>query len=183
MRKYSDFFKTLHDEQAPTGTLGRGTHYSILRAVALGDSEGKMLGSARFADFAVIWDEDHDDRVIEPIEKIYFAGLLHHFLMFGERKGCFTAIAAASFPPHPHLQSQLNEITQRLDIEDSWPSYVVGLKDPRNPIISASDDKVSLYLSNLMMLWELGLKPAQYEGRARAAAIDGSGLDQSASPA
>ena len=62
MRKYSDFFKTLHDEQAPTGTLGRGTHYSILRAVAFGDSEGKMLGSARFADFAVIWDEDHDDR-------------------------------------------------------------------------------------------------------------------------
>lgn len=163
MRKYSDFFQTLHDENPPGHSFGRGTHHSILRAVVFGDSEGNMLGNARFADFAVIWDEDHDERVIEPIEKIYFAGLLHHFLMFGERKGGFTAIAADDAPRRALLQSRLDAITQHLAIGDSWPSQVVGLNDPGNPIISASDPKVSLYLSNLIMLWELGLKPSKYE--------------------
>jgi hypothetical protein len=104
------------------------------------------------------------NRVIEPIEKIYFAGLLPHFLMFGERKGGLTAIVANGVSNCPVLQSRLNEITDLLDIGDSWPSQVVGLQDSGNLIISDDDDKVSLYLSNLMMLWELGLKAAKYDG-------------------
>ena len=39
MTQYSQFFQTLHDELTPTGTLGRGTHYSILRAVVFHDAE------------------------------------------------------------------------------------------------------------------------------------------------
>ncbi|HEX3747687.1 MAG TPA: hypothetical protein VHW09_27315 [Bryobacteraceae bacterium] len=164
MRKYSEFFQTLHDEQTPTGTLGRGTHYSIFRAVVFGDEDGNMLGDGRFCDFAVIWDEDHDDRVIEPIEKIYFAGLLPLFLMFGERKGGFTAIAGSGeFPRRELLLSRLNAITSSLEIGDSWPSQIVDLEDPDNPIISADREKVTLYLSNLMMLWKLGLKPAKFQ--------------------
>ena len=67
MRKYSEFFQTLHDEVPPYRNFGRGTHYSVLRAVVFGDSEGNLLGNARFQDFAVVWDEDHDERVIEPL--------------------------------------------------------------------------------------------------------------------
>ena len=161
MRKYSEFFKTLHDEQRPTGTLGRGTHYSILRAVVFHDSLGKPLPDARFADFAVIWDEDHDDRIIEAIEKIYFGGLLPHFLMFGERKGGFTAIAADDASDRALLRSRLHEITQHLESGDVWAAEVSDLEDAR--IISATAEKVYLYVQNLMMLWELGLKMAHYE--------------------
>lgn len=165
MRKYSEFFRTLHDEQAPTGSLGRGTHYSILRAVVFSDSVGKPLTEARFADFAVIWDEDHDDRVIEPIEKIYFAGLLPHFLMFGERKGTFTGLLANPVT-EPLLQSaldrRLNDITQHLGHGDSWVAQAFGLDyPPEHPIIGDEGKKVRLYLSNLIMLWELGLKTAR----------------------
>ena len=92
MQQYSPFFQTLHDEIAPTGYLGRGTHYSVLRAVIFHDPLGKPLSSGQFADFAVIWDEDHDVRVIEPIQEIYRRGLLSSFLMFGERKGTFSAV-------------------------------------------------------------------------------------------
>src|SRR3984893_14127562 len=92
MQTYSYFFKTLHDETSPTGYLGRGTHYSILEAIVFHDPMGKPLPEGEFADFAVIWDEDHDTRVMEPIEEIYRRGLLSSFLMFGERKGFFTAI-------------------------------------------------------------------------------------------
>jgi hypothetical protein len=92
MQKYSDFYKTLHDETSPTGYLGRGTHYSVLRAVVFHDQMGKSAPEGQFADFAVIWDEDHDTRVMEPIEEIYRRGLLSSFLAFGERKGFFTAV-------------------------------------------------------------------------------------------
>jgi hypothetical protein len=165
MRKYSEFFRTLHDEQAPTGNLGRGTHYSILRAVVFNDSQGNPLPEASFADFAVIWDEDHDERVIEAIEKIYFAGLLSNFLMFGERKGIFTAILtgdASHWARQATLDPQLHQITQHLDSQDSWVAQAFWLDYPaKNPLINDIAEKVNLYLKNLMMLWELGLKPAK----------------------
>jgi Bacterial RNA polymerase, alpha chain C terminal domain len=240
MQMYSDFFKTLHDETGPTGRLGRGTHYSVLRAIVFQDHFGKPLAEGQFADFAVIWDEDHDTRVLEPIEQIYSRGLLSSFLMFGEQKGCFTAVLSneltssvvnpvfsmpvdelessvrvancfrnnnivhvgdlvqrtegemlrvpnfgrdglnevkkilapmkldlgMKIPGWPSdvteeknmrvalLKSEINNICQSLS--DPWPSKVVSLESQGNPIISDDDEKVSLYLKNLDMLWELG---------------------------
>jgi hypothetical protein len=162
MQKYSDFFQTLHDEQTPTGTLGRGTHYSILRAVVFQDEEGKALAEAEFFDFAVIWDEDHDLRVIEAIQRIYIAGLLPRFTIFGERKGCFTAIIKGEFKDESQrewLSGRVHAITCNLD-NDSWPASSVELDSPDNKIISDTPERVNLYIENLIMLWELGLKSA-----------------------
>lgn len=60
----SCFFHTLHDEPGRVGSLGRGTHYSVLRAVI-------WEPEPRFHDFAVIWDEDHDTRIIGVLEQLY----------------------------------------------------------------------------------------------------------------
>jgi hypothetical protein len=114
MQTYSDFFKTLHDETNPTGYLGRGTHYSVLRAVVFHDPIGTPLPEGDFTDFAVVWDEDHDLRVIEPIEEIYRRGLLSSFLIFGERKGSFTAIQSdkilRAIPFNPAFLRRVDEL-------------------------------------------------------------------------
>jgi Bacterial RNA polymerase, alpha chain C terminal domain len=247
MQVYSDFFKTLHDETRPTGYLGRGTHYSVLRAVVFHDPFGKALPEGRFADFAVIWDEDHDARVMEPIQEIYRKGLLSSFMMFGERKGCFTAILSRMLSPAVReeairrifsktvddlslsvrsynclvnanikyvgdlvqkregeilripntglkslneirkalaseglrlgmevqgwptehatkvnervalLEREVHSVCQSLD-DDPWPGQVLMLESANNPIINDDDAKVSLYLSNLEMLWRLGIE-------------------------
>src|SRR5689334_14900115 len=94
MRAYSPFFQTLHDETAPAGTLGRGTHYSVLRAVVFHDAKSRPLKTAAYADFAIVWDEDHDTRVIEPVEILYRSGLLPAFPIIGERKGTLNAIVS-----------------------------------------------------------------------------------------
>lgn len=99
MHTYSAFFQTLHDETGPTGYLGRGTHCSILSAVVFHDSAGHLLPKGQCTNFAVIWDEDHDTRVIEPIEEIYRRGLLSSFVMFGERQGAFTAVRLNKLVP------------------------------------------------------------------------------------
>lgn len=71
---YSPFFQPLHDEKQAVGHFGRGTHYSVLRVPIWHDERLKPLPQGELLDFAIIWDEDHDDRVIEPIEEMYFAG-------------------------------------------------------------------------------------------------------------
>jgi Bacterial RNA polymerase, alpha chain C terminal domain len=259
MQTYSDFFKTLHDETSPTGFLGRGTHYSVLRAVVFHDLMGKPLTKGQFADFAVIWDEDHDIRVMDPIEEIYRRGLLLSFLIFGERKGTFTAILADEFqfldleinpaflkrvedlelssrsinslrtenivyigdlvqrseaemfriqhlgrksldeitealsqmglalgvevpgwPPKnieelisdtarlKFLETEIDTICQSLD--DPWPSEVVAIGSEENPIIDDDDEKVTLYLKTLEMLWQLGIRVKQPKEPAPLAA-------------
>ena len=240
MRAYSDFFKTLHDEQGPTGYLGRGTHYSVLRAVVFHDRLGRLLLKGSFKNFVVVWDEDHDTRVMEPIEEIYQRGLLSSFLMFGERKGCFTAIVSDEFPVSepalsgdvdelalsirssnclknanivqigdlvqrseaeliriPNLgRTGLNNITEALSqlglklrmelpewtrleflnteinticqsLNDPWTSQVAAIGSDRNPIIGDNDEKVSLYLNNLEMLWQLGQEARRPENPPR----------------
>jgi hypothetical protein len=156
MQKYSDFFQTLHDEQGPTGHLGRGTHYSVLRAVVFHDPTGEPLPRGHFADFAIIWDEDHDVRVMEPIEEIYRRSLLSSFLMFGESKGVFTAV-------HQNLRTarrlflgiELKAICQSL--KDPW-SFAARSRKDWSTIISDDEARVDLYLRNLEMLWQLGIE-------------------------
>lgn len=84
---YSPFLQTLHDQTHPIGKLGRGTHYSVLRAPIWQSALLKPLRQGAFLDFAVIWDEDHDDRVIGVIEDLYFNTLLSPVRFIGERKG------------------------------------------------------------------------------------------------
>jgi hypothetical protein len=159
-----------------TGRRWRGTHYSVLRAIVFHNRLGKPLTKGYCVNFAVIWDEDHDTRVMEPIEEIYCRGLLSSFAMFGESKGFFTAILEEHLGRYlqapkgrtilgtkeriEFLPTEINAICQSLD--DPWPSKVVGLGSANNPIIaknpliSDDDENVSLYLKNLEMLWRLG---------------------------
>ena len=61
MRVYSPFFHTVYDQSEPVGVLGQGTHYSVLRFVeVVADNPSHTM----FCDFAVIWDEDHDTRIV-----------------------------------------------------------------------------------------------------------------------
>ncbi len=158
MRTYSDFFKTLYDETKPTGHLFK-FHFSVLRAVVFHDQNGKPLSEGQFADFAVIWDEDRDERVIEPIEEIYRRGLLSSFLMFGEKEAGFTAVLSDKVHlPTPaetneriaFLRTEVSAICDSLD--DAWCSQVVDRLD------DAWYDADKTCLKNMKMHWKLGTK-------------------------
>jgi hypothetical protein len=163
MRKYSDFFQTLHDEVGPVGYLGRGTHYSVLRAISFQDADGGMINEAQYLDFAVIWDEDHDDRIMEPIYKLYCSGFLSSFIMFGERKGMMTGIVAPHLrkPSLEYLAEQLGKVCDGMQNGDWWSTQIGSLAKSQG-MISGSDADVLLYLSNVNMLWNLGLKKIEH---------------------
>jgi hypothetical protein len=158
METYSHFFQTLHDEQSPAGYLGRGTHASILRAVVFHDPRCEPLKVGHFADFAVIWDEDHDRRVIQAIERIYQLGFLGSFGIIGERKGILYALVNGPVQglQRPYLERQLHAVAQGMD--DPWSSSLDFSEYNPNRIIDDDYRKVGLYLDNLKMLWNLGVK-------------------------
>ena len=162
MKKYSDFFKTLHDETGPTGNLGRGTHYSILRSASWVDDYGCPNKKAQFHDLAVIWDEDHDERIITAIEKIYLEGLLSCTAAIGERKGMITLLLCES-AFKKYKSGNVEEYIQRVqsvcnDIEHDIWSVSVGSLCSSEGIINADEELVTQYLRTLDILWQLGLK-------------------------
>ena len=163
MRTYSPFFQTLHDETAPVGSLGRGTHYSVCRATVFHDEHGKQLKEAMLLDFAVIWDEDHDERAFVPIERLYRSGDLPSFIMFGERKAMFFGFLSPKLEPRPLHIPDIAVAEQALQRSseyvhgDNW-SHHLSWRGAPNGIISDDEDKVLLYINTINMLWKLGLK-------------------------
>lgn len=172
---YSTLFSCLYDEPAPIGSIGRGCHYSVFRSVEWLDVTRSPLALPEIHDFAVIWDEDHDTRIINVVERIYLAGLLSPIQFVGERKGFFTAIVAARFYYwgeeqiiESYTQALANVV--RTAVSDSWTTEV-GLFDrsPGSPhqtdlkgLIAASEHRSITYVRNIDSLWNLGTKPPEF---------------------
>jgi len=152
MKTYSHFFSTLHDETAPVGALGRGTHYSVFRAVFLGHEP-------RFHDFAIIWDEDHDVRVVWVVEQMLARGLFGPVLVIGERKGGVTVLTAS--PQNAAYVAQVETLTAELP-SDSFTCAVEHFSFPSAMIISDSVERVQAYLAGVDALWRLGDKPCEF---------------------
>lgn len=170
---YSKLFSCLYDEPEPVGQLGRGAHYSVFRSVKWLDVVRAPLTIPQVHDFAIVWDEDHDTRIVSIVEAIYMAGLLSPIQFIGERKGTLTVIVAAIFY-YAHSEAsldayirQLNEISGKSNHGDSWPTEVGmfdrSLGSPHQTellgLIMAQERRVITYLRNIDSLWSLGTKP------------------------
>jgi hypothetical protein len=162
---YSSFFQTLYDETGPVGNFGRGTHYSVLRVPIWQDELLNPLPQAVLLDFAVLWDEDHDERVVQAIEEIYFAGLMGPVLFIGERKGSLNVLiqSSSASPWAPAALDSYGEAVSRISngLEDPWPATVDTVLGSEHSIINAPRENVMGYLKNIDMLWQLGRKPYQ----------------------
>lgn len=195
---YSTYFSCLYDEQTPVGHLGRGTHYSVMRSVEWLDVERRSLKLPQVHDFAVIWDEDHDERVVEAVERIYMAGLLSPVQFIGERKGGLTVIVASRFwYSHPPIEggievykSRVEDALDGMSHGDYWP-VTFGMFDraecwpPHQTevegLINDGEYKVITYLRNIDSLWNLGTKkyvpPPHFEEDHQSIVRDFDSLD------
>jgi hypothetical protein len=168
---YSHLISCIHDEPEPIGSIGRGTHYSVFRAAEWHDVMRRPLTKAQVHDFAVIWDEDHDTRVIEAVEKLYMKSLLSPVQFIGERKGSLSIIVAAKFFfGVSNAERDAYRLAVRAEASliwnDSWSveigSFDRSELDDRIDTISIiqehNDFKVKTYLRNIDALWGLGTR-------------------------
>lgn len=180
---YSPFFQILHDERSPVGNLGRGTHYSVVRTIlpVVEEADAKSVeeqifgGSRRrqlqILDLAIIWDEDHDERVWNVIERLHAAGLLAPVRFIGERKGNITVICD---PTMDYSSGGFSRYCQLIEREtwaaegDEWSVEVLeGIGDGSGQIIHAPKASVDAYLRGIEASWTLG--PSQWHNIAQNA--------------
>jgi hypothetical protein len=169
---YSHLFSCLYDEPAPLARLGRGAHHSVFRSVQWRDIGGEPLTAARIHDFAIFWDEDHDVRVIDAVERLHLAGYLWPVVFVGERKGVLTILFAGMAGPlqdrdNDHL-AKIRAIAEdagddRWDCRTGWFSRIEVLEEGTPyegaGIIDDHDWRVVNYLNGIDALWQLGEKP------------------------
>lgn len=178
-RAYSHLFSCLHDEAEPVGNLGRGTHHSICRAVTWLGVDLTPLPAPLVHDFAILWDEDHDERVIPVVEGLLMAGLLAPVLFIGERKGSLTLVVDSALFDGTCVAAdayaeQVQNVCEANCGVDHWPSEVfpvdrplAGLKDLELRIL-INDEAVRVlsYLRGIDALWNLGIKPYSPSSRS-----------------
>lgn len=148
LRRYSHFFSTLYDEKgpAPGPQIGRGTHYSILRAVLWRKND------TVFHDFAVLWDEDHDERVIWAAEQLLVRRMLDRVLFIGERKGGLGLLVTDADKDYTHAVECLAE-----EGEDTWCATTTEYPD-NGDVINDSNQVTAPYLEHIRTKWSLGTK-------------------------
>jgi hypothetical protein len=159
---YSPYFEELYDQTESVGDFGDGTHYSVLRAPVWQDVALKPLQEAQLLDFAIVWDSDHDQRLIEVLETLYFKGLLSPVRFVGERKGSLTIVVdalAADAWTEAQWQSYCEAVNGIGPCDDPWPTTVEVGHANSNTLIHANVEDVSTYLAHIELLWDLGLKP------------------------
>lgn len=170
---YSTLFSCRYDQAEPVGSIGRDAHHSIFRCVEWLDVTLAPLKIPVIHDFAVIWDEDHDERIIKVIEAIYMNSALAPVIFIGERKGSLQVIVDAKLM-HSDPNKDIDEyrakiqriVDKALGDNDYW-SVNIGTYD-RDPschnqldtqgIIQDTPARVVPYLKSIDALWDLGAK-------------------------
>jgi hypothetical protein len=162
---YSPFFKTLHDEKSPVGEFGGGVHYSILRLISWHDKHLRPLQRANFQDLAVVWDGDHDTRLISVLQSLYLSGLTPPVLFIGERKGMLWLILdpeAAKRLDLEEYEKRTGDAVGQSGIGDFW-SIELESEAGHSGLFGLSDFESKTYLECINLLWHLGLKDAVVE--------------------
>ena len=171
--RYSNYFSCLYDEQHPVNNFGQGAHYSVMRALEWLDVCRDPLTHAQVHDFAVIWDKDHDTRIIRVLERILVAGLLSPVRFIGERGAVLTVIVAPQFRLHANetgfknYLGELQDICRRVDGEEFW-AVSAGMFDSSpnwtpeqaglGELIEADVCSTLAYLRGIDTVWQIGAK-------------------------
>lgn len=156
---YSSLFHTLYDEPAPTAELGRGAHYSILSAPQWEHPlKGDRMTLPLIQRIGVIWDEDHDTRVIQTLEAGYMNNLLAPVIFIGERKAALTVVIRDDADVDGHYEHNWGNAIERV-LEDCWSLEIVHVKDvvQAQMIHDHRAEVVATYLANIRNLWQLGM--------------------------
>ena len=165
---YSTLIQCLFDQAHPV--VPHYSHYSVIRAIDSRDVTQKSTPLPRVHDFAVIWDEDHDRRIIPVIEEMLMASLLPGVQFIGEHKGTLTIILAARTYWVIDLEAFKVKVTSLTQAAGDFWDVRVGMFDhsPNNlrighqcdfqDILGLAEDATHAYLLAIDGMWNLGTK-------------------------
>lgn len=182
---YSSLFACLYDEPEGLGNM-HGYHYSVFRAVTHFDEAGETRRNCNLLHhFAVIWDDDHDTRIISVIEQLHIANLLRTIAFIGEHKGevnvLFAPRFASAVPPqqHDYCRKAITDIIAKPIHRDAWTTqfgHFIPAKqsatDTAN-LLGMPPEVEYTYLSHIHNMWGLGVRMFEASDSASTPEHDG----------
>jgi hypothetical protein len=169
VQSYSSFFQCLYDHPDMPGDRYYGA-YSVFRAIDARDVEQRPMPLPHIHDFAVIWDGDHDTRIIPVIEEMLMAGLLPGVQFLGEHKGVLTIILAARTYWLIDVEAYAKRVealtkaagdfwTVRVGMYDhSKGNLRVGHQCDFQELVGLNDEEEHAFLFTIDTMWGLGTK-------------------------
>jgi hypothetical protein len=159
VNSYSYYFHTLFDQSGPVGYLPNGAHHSVLRSLNWFAPDGSLLAEPTFHDFAIIWDEDHDTRLLPVLEHLYRARLLYKALFVGEAKGVLSVVVDSE-PRDLKSYTKAVEVIAQAN-EDPWNCEVTRFRRE----VRDSDPPLQGFMVGIHATWRLGIKSSISENR------------------
>lgn len=120
-----------------------------------------------FYDFCIIWDEDHDERIIEIVNELNKRKLLSPILFIGERKGNVSIVLNKYLitDEENYFDYVKDIITSVSTLQgDIFETYFMCLDEDLGMLINDDNNKVREYLLEICKKYNLGLlKPINYK--------------------
>lgn len=143
MKTYSLIFSTIAEPEISYGDI------TILRSLLW------YANYPMFYDFAIIWDEDHDERIIWIAEQLWLRGLLEHIVALGEHKAVLTIIVKEK--QSDEFEKSVIKVASKLPDNDAFSVNIEILGDDENDGDYTHDLAIGANL-----LWRLGKKPCKF---------------------
>lgn len=169
VQPYSSFFQCLYDHPDMPGDRYYGA-YSVFRAIDARDVDQRPTPLPRIHDFAIIWDRDHDTRIIPVIEEMLMAGVLPGVQFLGEHKGFLTIILAARTYWNIDVEAYAKRVEALTAAAGDFWSVKVGMYDHGKgnlrhghqcdfqELIGLSEEEEHAFLFTIDNMWQLGTK-------------------------
>lgn len=167
MKVYSPFFETLYDIPSPVGAAGREVHHTVLRLPVWHGPDLRPLPNPAFHDMAVLWDDDHDERVIAVVEHFWLKSRIAPVWFISERKGVVSLVLDPRSHTGPAPTGALSVFRDfdgglTLTDNDHWTLDELALYDIETPRFVGKTVGQHQWseLDSIHATWDLGVKSA-----------------------
>ena len=135
-------------------------HYSVYQVVEWLDLGGNLTAPAKLKNFTIIWDYDHDERILDVVDSLYLNGLLHPVLFAGESEGVLRLVLDSNC----HTPSDYQELVLHTTEKALEPSYDVWTLD-----VEWFDDSENNepFLRDIYRRWRIGHGGRDEKGMCR----------------
>lgn len=186
---HPSLFSCLHEEPAHSNSLDREVHHSVFRAALGLKLNGVRKNKIYVQDFAVLWDEDHDKRVILVAEALLVENMFSHVLFIGEREGSLSLVLntdtiGENFDEDRYIK-RVEDVCCKSNGGDYWPCELYGMSRVSSiltetytesnigGLLNDGEESTLAYLRSIDAVWRLGVKSYKSEilvspGDARA---------------